>query len=114
MMLQQPTETFAPTDGYHVAMCCPRCGSDGGLHHLSVEVYNRTEDAADVRCTVVSDESTTVCTKRNAVSCNPSLRRDGLAIRFWCELCSGAGADNYGDLVLTLAQHKGATLVRWS
>ena len=38
---------------------------------------------------------------------NPSARRDGLAIRFWCESCDARP-------VLTIAQHKGSTLVEFS
>jgi hypothetical protein len=37
---------------------------------------------------------------------NPSSRRNGVVIRFWCEDC---------DVIseLTLEQHKGNTLLRW-
>lgn len=38
---------------------------------------------------------------------NPSARRDGVAIRFWCETC---GADN---IELVVEQHKGNSFLRW-
>jgi hypothetical protein len=37
---------------------------------------------------------------------NPSSRRGGIAIRFWCEGCPFISE-------LTLAQHKGSTEVEW-
>jgi hypothetical protein len=39
-------------------------------------------------------------------SWNPSWRRDGIAIEFCCEGCGSIGE-------LTIAQHKGVTLVGW-
>lgn len=43
----------------------------------------------------------------NALSGNPSARRDGLRVHFWCEFC--------GDgLTLNIAQHKGVTLLDWT
>jgi hypothetical protein len=41
---------------------------------------------------------------------NPSGRRDGLSIKFWCEGCKGVDED---ILELTISQHKGSTLLGW-
>jgi hypothetical protein len=43
---------------------------------------------------------------------NPSQRRDGIAISFWCEQC-GAGAKGHPGLTLTVAQEKGSTEIVW-
>jgi hypothetical protein len=37
---------------------------------------------------------------------NPSMRRTGLAIAFWCEECHGVSE-------LTIEQHKGNTYLKW-
>jgi hypothetical protein len=42
---------------------------------------------------------------------NPSSRRQGLAIRFFCEGCGGADSDDI--IELTVAQHKGSTELAW-
>ena len=38
---------------------------------------------------------------------NPSPRRDGVAIQFWCEACPSTP-------VLHIYQHKGDTMINWS
>jgi hypothetical protein len=90
------------------ALYCPRCadGSDY-LHHGRVEVFERPEDADYVTRTVVDGKITAVDYMPNAGSGNPSSRRHGRRIHFWCEYC--------GDgLILDLAQHKGKTLTEWA
>ena len=64
-------------------LMCPVCGG-GNLHHAGVTVYDRSEDAETVRETHVGVDVTigTTSGKRN-----PSSRRDGLAIEFYCEGC---------------------------
>jgi hypothetical protein len=48
----------------------------------------------------------------NAESGNPSPRRDGIVISFFCEQCTNWGET--GEVIeLTLAQHKGATEIGW-
>ena len=88
---------------------CPRCHSTGGgnLHHTGVIVYQRNEDEETTLVTVVAPNGES-CSERmpSDLSGNPSTRRDGVAIVFTCEQC--------GDgLRLTIAQHKGDTLVNW-
>ncbi len=47
---------------------------------------------------------------------NPSSRRHGVVIAFWCETCEGQATPegtHREDLWLTFAQHKGMTHVGW-
>jgi hypothetical protein len=81
---------------------CPHCGG-GYLHHGAVTIFSRPEE--DAESCAIEVEGRSAVLRENA-SGNPSLRRDGLAVRFWCELCPII-------LELTLAQHKGVTLVEW-
>jgi hypothetical protein len=91
--------------GIGPALLCPRCGSEY-LHHGRVTVFDRGED----------DEATVVTTVKGGLtathllpSCrcgNPSGRRDGVAIAFYCEQCGDA-------IELTIAQHKGCTYLAW-
>lgn len=86
--------------GYGAELCCPRCGSNF-LHHDKIEVFERPEDAAHGLHVAISDSKATVDTHLDK---NPSRRRDGLLVTFWCEGCHGICA-------LTIAQHKGVSLV---
>ena len=90
---------------------CPRCGSDY-LHHRGVTAFDRSEDAETVLRTSVGVGKTSVALVPQADSGNPSVRRDGLVIQFWCEHCNG-GDDGDSTIELTLAQHRGATEIAW-
>ena len=92
-------------------LLCPRCGNSY-LHHRGVVAYDRSEDAETVLKTSVEVGKTTVQLVAQADSGNPSSRRDGLVIQFWCENCGG-GDDGSSVIELTLAQHKGETEVTW-
>lgn len=82
-----------------LGVLCPGCGSPN-LHHHRVEIYDRdTEDAETGRRVVV--ESSEVSVTGNMQD-NPSPRRDGMRIAFWCEIC-------YILSELTIVQHKGTT-----
>lgn len=85
-------------------LACPGCGN-GNLHHLSLNWYHRDEDAKyGVHLRICEDgTSSTDWT----LAGNPSDRRGGFKVEFMCELCDAVP-------VLEVAQHKGATLVRWS
>ena len=121
---------------------CPHCKRDeyngNYLHHFKVEVFDRAEDADITKVTsitvndhysaclgvipsnkidVVSHDGqkfeltegipdTKVKQCSSDESNNPSLRRGGINIWFICELCQYIS-------VLTIAQHKGKSLVRW-
>jgi hypothetical protein len=82
---------------------CPACGSNN-LHHDEITVFSRPEDAAAVTETVVSDRGCTVTTTDGLG--NPSARRGGVTIQFWCEGCAARP-------FLGFAQHKGETYVSW-
>lgn len=85
---------------------CPNCGSDN-LHHDKITVFDREEDDEETKVTTVNCFGLTdVCFRPSLGSKNPSSRRHGLTIEFWCECC-------YVRPVLTLAQHKGVTLIEW-
>ncbi|RUR51430.1 hypothetical protein [Vreelandella populi] len=87
-------------DGYGAELQCPNCNGNY-LHHEKIEVFEREEDAkSGLQVTVAGKEVTT----STSLSGNPSLRRHGIAISFSCEFCDAVP-------VLTIAQHKGNTLV---
>ena len=83
-------------------LLCPNC-REFYLHHDRVTVFGRVQ--ADAPSTALEIEDMRVRVVRDAKG-NPSSRRHGLAIRFWCEHC---------DVIseLTVAQHKGITMVEW-
>jgi hypothetical protein len=83
-------------------LLCPFCGSDY-LHHGKVEIFDRQED--NETGLHVSVDASRV-TLDSDISGNPSLRRQGLKIHFGCENCNGAS-------ILTLAQHKGTTYMKF-
>jgi DNA-directed RNA polymerase subunit M/transcription elongation factor TFIIS len=86
------------------ALACPRCGEQY-LNHQRIVVFDRHEDDTKLTKTTI-DCSVTVKTIRARGSGNPSYRRHGLAIRFWCEQCDQTSE-------LTLEQHKGNSFLGW-
>jgi hypothetical protein len=83
---------------------CPVCGM-GSMHQHDVKVYYRhREDGPTNRIAVVA---TTVAFNVVEDEENPSLRRDGLAIKMECEGCRS-------ELELAVWQHKGGTYLGWS
>lgn len=90
---------------------CPRCGSDY-LHQGKVTVFERAEDGAVTTViTVPGDSSAHLKSVPSDQILNPSSRRHGLSVEFWCEGCNSKEAGDY--IELTLAQHKGNTLMGW-
>lgn len=87
-------------EGYGAELLCPSCGNNY-LHHDRVEVFERSEDETQGLHVSVSEGKATL---DNALSGNPSARRHGLSIHFWCEGCSTRS-------VLNIAQHKGNTFI---
>jgi len=89
---------------------CPRCNADL-LHHFRVTVFYRSEDDDSVVRTRVTGSTVAVDVAESRDAGNPSARRDGMAIEFYCEGCGGGKPD---DLIeLTIAQHKGSTEIGW-
>ena len=90
---------FTNEDPDCAELVCPSCGGSL-LHHDRVDVFERVEDAASgLRVSVANDSVLT----DTAMGGNPSSRRHGVSIRFWCETCAAISA-------LSIAQHKGSTL----
>jgi hypothetical protein len=86
-------------------LTCPHCGFDY-LHQGAVRCYDRDEDARLTTVTTVADGKTSLQLLPSDTTRNPSDRRHGLAIAFDCEGCASY-------LELTLAQHKGISLLEW-
>ncbi len=89
---------------------CPRCNADN-LHHSTVTVFDRGEDAEMVTKTTVTGATASMEMAPSKEAGNPSGRRDGISIRFWCEGCGGDAPDDI--IELTIAQHKGSTEIGW-
>ena len=87
---------------------CPHCPNaiESYLHHGKVTVYDRHEDESRIKKTEVSNGVAHTKEVDNSCSGNPSSRRHGLAICFECELCGRTSE-------LTIAQHKGQSLLAW-
>lgn len=81
-------------------LLCPGCG-DTYLHHGEIEIFNRAEDAKKGLHIVANGE--TVRIDHDMAGC-PSSRRQGIAVKVWCEGCSW-------ESVLTIVQHKGQTVL---
>jgi len=79
---------------------CPSCGFNY-LHQGRVEVFERAEDAETGTRVVVDSGKVEV---DDSMLGNPSPRRDGVRIHFWCEGCKSLP---YMEIV----QHKGNTYV---
>jgi hypothetical protein len=96
------------------ALLCPKCNGDY-LHHDNIAVFNRREDAEMVRKTAIEGGLVSVASVENKTSGNPSGRRDGLSIDFWCETCGDAESDEVIREYkrLHILQHKGNTFLRW-
>ena len=88
-----------------VVMClaCPSCG-ETNLHHSTIHIYETdSEDGPGTHAKVFEGEITV----NRRMAENPSDRRSGLTIDFWCEHCDGI-------MRLNIAQHKGSTNIAWS
>lgn len=106
---------FDETYSDELTLLCPRCLGNN-LHHDTVTVFGRNEDAETVTVTTVgSNPRLDIVEMPNRLSGNPSSRRDGLAIRFTCENCDQPDEDEVeGDgIELTVTQHKGCTILKW-
>lgn len=94
-------------------LTCPCCNEEY-LHHGTVTVFDRNEDAPFVRKTTVADY-VGVASVDNESSGNPSGRRTGLTIEFWCETCGGCDEDGNitKPMLLHILQNKGNTYLHW-
>lgn len=83
------------------ALLCACCGESNGLHHATIDVFDRQEDATKGLHVHVHAGQAAIDTDLTG---NPSARRDGIKITFWCELCGGSSS-------LSIAQHKGQEFI---
>lgn len=89
-------------------LACPKCGADehsGNLHHHTIELWQRRREDDPPACVTVTVGGRFNSNELPLRDC-PSYRRDGIRIWFDCECCAMPHA-------LTIAQHKGDTLVEW-
>lgn len=100
---------FISTDG-DGRLICPRCG-ETYIHHEDVTVFNRGEDEKVLSRIVVSGPLACISRPVSRETDNPSRRRHGLSIRFWCEYCCPYESED--RIELTIAQHKGETDIIW-
>ena len=86
---------------------CPLCGDAYGLHQGALEVWNRVEDqqVPGIRIEEQGEVS-------SPTGVNPSYRRNGVRIEFWCEQCSVKHEDE-PVAALLMWQHKGTSYVSW-
>ncbi len=85
---------------------CPEC-SDRWLHQDEVEAFFRKAEDAGTGLHL-SANSTGIITGTN-MERNPSSRRDGILIHFWCETCLTESNRH----TLRIYQHKGETILEW-
>lgn len=83
---------------------CPGCGYEN-LHQSGVEVFDRSDE---LHTTVEYDDGITV---DDSMEDNPSSRRDGIKICFWCEHCAGSPANPTFEL--NIVQYKGREKMYW-
>lgn len=78
---------------------CAHCGGNN-THHDKVEIWNRRNDGqTGLHVSVTGNK---LMADDNVITGNPSSRRQGLSVKFWCESCL-----HWSELLL--AQHKGMT-----
>lgn len=99
-------QIYIPFEVDRVAsLVCPCC-SGGHLHHDKVHAYSRLEEDSPRGVHATLTEGGALHTDLD-MRHNPSRRRDGMRIEFWCEDCDARPW-------LDLYQHKGETLLCWA
>lgn len=88
---------------FYAVLNCP-CGMNN-LHQSKYEIFDRGEDSERVTKTVIENKDVFITDVSNQLSGNPSSRRHGMKIHFWCE--------GGHDMVLNIYQHKGCTFMEW-
>ena len=80
-------------------LICPHCG-EAFLHQYKTEIFDRKEDDVE-GLHVTTDTEQGIIIKKDLEG-NPSKRRDGSKVHFFCENCNQSSA-------LEIYQHKGQT-----
>jgi len=88
------------------ALACPACGGTS-MHSKQITAYMRPEDGPLTYEAAINGAVVVTGVVPSSESNNPSGRRGGIIIGFWCEDC-----DDGKRLELLLIQHKGQTLPR--
>lgn len=97
---------FSPTyDNEELMLRCANCG-ELNLHAFRVQVFEREREDAETGRTVDVHYGKPLETREDAEHGNPSGRRDGIRIFFWCECCPHIS-------VLAIYQHKGTEYMTW-
>jgi hypothetical protein len=89
-------------DGLGAELKCPSCGFNY-LHHDRVEIFECGEDAEEGIHVDVTEGKVLIDKKLLG---NPSSRRHGLKVHFWCEGCSAKP-------IMRILQHKGNTYINF-
>jgi len=103
-------ETDIKMDSNGDGLCCPRCG-ENNLHHDAFDWYWRP--AEDRPSNNIRIEYDTATMRPDAAKRNPSTRRDGMRLQFWCEHCHGGDQPERPRFELLIYQHKGTTYIVW-
>jgi len=86
-------------------LICPKCQGQY-LQHDAITIFERDEEDAPSHALHVEGGRLSKIEGAQADRANPSLRRNGVSVRFWCESCRAIQE-------LTIEQHKGSTYMRW-
>ncbi len=81
-------------------LLCPHC-NEPNLHHSDVDVFVRSSEDSHVGIGASVSDTGRLSVDLDQTN-NPSPRRNGLLIHFWCEHCDAKP-------ILQLYQHKGST-----
>ena len=84
-------------------LVCPHCGGTF-LHQNETEIFDRDEDESK-GLHVTTWRNDRIIIRKN-LDGNPSKRRDGLRIHFFCEHCNKLS-------VMDIWQHKGSTYIKF-
>lgn len=99
-------------------LVCPLCESEN-LHQCAVHIFNRDKEDGDDTAETYPNPDVGLWAAESGSPAespvgNPSSRRQGLHIEFWCEGCGAGGDKRDPRLLLSVAQHKGSTLLNWT
>lgn len=110
MIRTKPEFDSASSNAKESVLECPICEFEY-LHQCGVEVFTRNAEDSDKGQHVDVDHAGSVEVTNTVSSSdgNPSGRRDGIRIKFWCEDCHNE--DDPYELVIS--QHKGKEFVSW-
>lgn len=83
---------------------CPNC-KNSFLHHSFVQIFERVKEDGEsnaIQIDGINSSGKFLISMSENNQRNPSARRDGIIIGFWCECCSA-------HIEMHIAQHKGCT-----